>query len=61
MKWDQIERMWEEMTRRVQPHYSLPLTSQDQPSTVEQDGSSAKGSVASTDLLADALAVKTYE
>ncbi len=61
MKWDQIERKWEEMARRVQPLCSLPSTGQDKPSKVGQDGSSAKGPVASTDLFANALVAKTYE
>lgn len=61
MKWDQIERNWEKMTRRVQPLRSLPPTAQDKPSKVGQDGSSAKGPVASTDLFASALVAKIYE
>lgn len=61
MKWDQIERKWEEMARRVQPLYSLPSTSQEKPPKGEQDGSSAKGPVASADLFANAAAAKTYE
>lgn len=61
MKWDQIEQKWEEMTRRVQPICSLPSTGQDKLSKGEQEGASAKGPVARTDLLANAVVAKTYE
>lgn len=58
MNWDQIERKWEEMARRVQPVSSRASANQDKPSTIEPDVVSAQGSSASTDLLATAVADK---
>ena len=50
MEWDQIERKWEEMTRRIQPSLSLPSTirtnsSRDESGPLSQNIASLPGTV----------------
>lgn len=61
MNWNQIERKWEEMARRVQPLSSSQSAGMAKSTPVEPDGLVAKSEVASKALLATAMVAKPYE
>jgi len=58
MNWNQIERKWEEMTRRIQPSLALPSTVSDRTAPGTPDISSASGPADRPNMIGDRVATE---